>query len=240
MDTIKKTLHLPAALILSLFLLFFLSCSDSGENSSQPPVADQKPTFSFFEVGNNTLLSKKLRKNLSKILGDEAVETRTTIDLTINNKTFFEKHFPYFYQLNRQLNSQTGERVEHNTINIAFRYAETKNLPFEYAGFLFSQYTDQPLVIRVSFKKDQLSIINALKEKYGPPKILPWDRKAGRSLCWRKEKDLLVVSSLPGEFGYVDYEMVIYFAHALERLIATEQQKIKKKNAPQSPVKKVF
>ncbi|HKK90289.1 MAG TPA: hypothetical protein VJ936_02750 [Desulfobacteraceae bacterium] len=240
MDTIKKISPLPVALILSVFLLFTLSCSDNGENSSQPQVEDQKPTFSFFEVGKNSLLSNKLRNDLSKMLGDDAVETRTTIDLTINNKAFFEKHFPHFYRLNRQLNSQTGERVEHNTVNIAFRYAETKNLPFEYAGFLFSRYTNQPLLIRANFKKDQLSIIDTLKEKYGPPKILPWDRKAGRSLCWRKEKDLLVVSSIPGEFGNPDYEMAIYFAHALERLIATEQQKNEKKNAPKSPVKKVF
>ncbi|MEA1967436.1 MAG: hypothetical protein U9N77_04385, partial [Thermodesulfobacteriota bacterium] len=164
-------------------------------------------------------------KNLSNTLGDDSVETKSTIDLRINNREFFKKTFPYFQELNQKLNSRTGERIEHDTINIVFRYARTKNLPLDYVGFLFSKRTKYPLLIKVHFKNDDLNIIKTLYERYGTPEIIPWKQENGKSLCWKKARDILVLSFVPDEFGNPEYEIVIYFANALESLITTEQQK---------------
>ncbi|MEA2060661.1 MAG: hypothetical protein U9P10_09200 [Thermodesulfobacteriota bacterium] len=231
----KNKLHIPFFLLIHLILsaLLLTSCSDSSEKSAPPPFPeDEASSFSFFDVTRHTILSKALRNRLNTLLGNEAVETRTTIDLTINSDSFFQTHFSHFYQLNKKLNSETGERVEHNTVNIVFRYAETRGLPFEYVGFLFSDDTKRPLMIKARFKTDDLNIKTRLYNEYGKAETIMWNRKKGKSLCWRKDMDILVLSFVPDEFGNIEYELVIYFAHALEALVDKEHEEKEKKINP--------
>ncbi|MFO7884907.1 MAG: hypothetical protein R6U68_08805 [Desulfobacteraceae bacterium] len=236
----KNKLHIPFFLLIHLILsaLLLTSCSDSSEKSAPPPFPDgEASSFSFFDVGRHTLLSKDLRNRLNTLLGNEAVETRTTIDLTINSDSFFKTHFSHFYQLNKKLNSETGERVEHNTVNIVFRYAETRELPFDYVCFLFSDDTKRPLLIKARFKTDELNIKTRLYNEYGKPEIIMWNRNKGKSLCWKKESDILVLSFVPDEFGNIEYELIIYFTHALEDLVNKEQkEKAEKEGKLNSPL----
>ncbi|MBF0204151.1 MAG: hypothetical protein HQK67_07505, partial [Desulfamplus sp.] len=143
----------------------------------------------------------------------------------------------------RKLNSPTGEiidspvveRVEHNTIKLAYRYAVKKNLPFTYVEFLFSKFTNTPLLIRVKFKKDDLNIVETLKQKYGEPREIPWQEENGKSLCWENSGDLLIVSFVPDQFSKPAYEVVIYFSKRIEDLLQAE--KIERENRENKSVK---
>lgn len=210
-------------LIIFLTLSFFcVSCGDNSDTSVSVNIDNYPVTFSFFDVEINSVLSYSLKNRLDNILGDHSTETRNTINLNINREGFLKDYFPYFYNLNEKLNTPPRERVEHNTLKIAYRYATKKNLPFNYVELLFSNFNDTPLLIRVKFKHDDLNIVETLKQKYGEPRLIPWKEENGKSLCWEKNKDLLVCSFVPNQFGNPEYEVVIYFTKRIEDLLKME------------------
>ncbi|KJR40518.1 membrane or secreted protein [Candidatus Magnetoovum chiemensis] len=232
-----------------VFALSFTSCTGSN-NSSESDNVEQLPiTFSFFDVDVNSILSHSLKIRLDNILGDHSTESKNTINLNINNEGFLKEHLPYFEELNKKLNSPTAEvtdspvieRVEHNTIKLAYRYSVKKNLPFNYVEFLFSEFNDTPLLIKIRFKEDNLNIVKTLKEKYGAHKEILWKEENGKSLCWEKDGDILILSFVPDQFGNPFYQVVIYFSKRLEELMKSEQlEKSKKHKAGIKSGKNVF
>ncbi|MBF0228740.1 MAG: hypothetical protein HQK63_04000 [Desulfamplus sp.] len=233
---------LISARLFIFFSLFFLcvSCSeDSSKNTLSAKIESYPITYTFFDVDVNTTLSHNLKSHLDSILGDHSTESRNTINLNLYEKLFLKDNFPHFEELNQRLNSPTGkinpstveeegkisliaERVEHNTVKLAYRYATKKNLPFNYVEFLFSEFNNTPLLIKVNFKKDDLNIVDTLKQKYGTPREIPWKNSNGKSLCWENSGDLLILSFVPDQFGKPIYEVVIYFAKRLEDLLQAE------------------
>ncbi|MBF0241922.1 MAG: hypothetical protein HQK64_05505 [Desulfamplus sp.] len=236
-----KTEPIILSILLVLLSILITSCTDSSSSSISSRAESYPVTYSFFDVDVNSTLSNSLKSRLNNILGDHSTETRNTINLNINREGFLKKHLPYFYELHLRLNSTTGklptssttitggrkielvpERVEHNTIKLSYRYAINKNLPFNYVEFLFSDFNATPLLIRVNFKKDDLNVVDTLKQKYGEPKEIKWKEKNGKSLCWQNGDDLLILSFVPDQFGKPNYESVIYFGKRLEDLLEAE------------------
>ncbi|MBF0573906.1 MAG: hypothetical protein HQK69_09130 [Desulfamplus sp.] len=245
-DRYLKEIGVKIFLILIIISVCF-SCSENSNNTLSDKIENYPITYTFFDVGVNTILSHSLKSRLDSILGDHSTESRNTINLNIYEKGFIKDNFPHFEELNQRLNSSTGkinpstvggegkisligERVEHNTVKLAYRYATKKNLPFNYVEFLFSEYNSTPLLIKVSFKKDDLNIIDTLKQKYGTPREIIWKNSNGKSLCWENSGDLLILSFVPDQFGKPIYEVVIYFANRLEDLLKSEMLERENKN----------
>ena len=211
------------------YLIFLVSCSDnngSGDASSQP--ADTQ-SFTFFELGKTTRLTKGVRSDLRDKLGRDAIERRSILNLEINRKGFLKTYFPDLAALNEQLNDPPGERVEHNTVKLMYRYARKKSVPFELVELLFSDYTSTPLLFKINFKIDEANTIETLQEKYGRPEIINWDDENGQSMYWKNNSDLLIVSRIPDRFGKIEHQIVIYFVDNLKLLIDTERKEREKK-----------
>ena len=175
--------------IMVLVLIFTMRDNSNSDRSEQVP-----KSFTFFEVGANTIFSKVLRKELGDKLGSDAIEYRSIIDLEVNYKGFLERYFPDLDALNRQLNYPAGERVEHNTVKLMYRYAQKKDVPFHYIELLFSNYTFKPLFINIFSKKDVSEIIESIQKKYGQPLTINWQSDGGRSMHWINKRDILMVS----------------------------------------------
>jgi hypothetical protein len=169
-------------------------------------------------------LSKNTRSDLRSKLGRDAIEKRSILDLEINYPGFLKTYFPQIDQLNQKLNFPPGERVEHNTVKLMYRYAQKKNVPFDYVELVFSNYTQKPILYRIHFQKDESNIIKTLETKYGPPQTIKWEKENGTSFYWTKDNDALIASLVPDQFGTLKYQIVIYFAGNLEALITTEQK----------------
>ena len=204
-------------------MVLFCACGSGDEKTGRAVDAQLPPSFSFFDVGVNTPFSRTLRNSLQAVLGDDAISSRNTIDLQINTDGFLADHFPHLHLLNMALNQPSGERVEHDTTKLTYRYSMKKGLPFEYVELLFSNFSGMPMVIRVFFGQDKLNVLSSLKEKYGPPKELPWKAQNGKSLCWEKNGDVLFYSFVPNQFGVPEYQVSIYFTRRLETLLEREQ-----------------
>ena len=108
-------------------------------------------SFTFFNLSKQSILSKSVRSDLNQKLGRDATEYRSIIDLDINYYGFLQKYFPSLYELNQNLNSPAGERIEHNTVKLMYRYARKENIPFDYVELVFSNYSQHPLLFRINF-----------------------------------------------------------------------------------------
>ena len=205
-----------------------MSCGDKQETAPPQPAPEHSDSFTFFDIGKNTIITGKVRESLNKILGDDAIEPRNIIDLEINYEGFLKEYFADLDELNKKLNSPLGERVEHNTVKLVYRYMQNKNVSFEYVELVYSEYTRRPVLIKIHFKKDALNTIETLKEKYGVPESIKWGGKTSKSLYWKKSNDLLILSFVPDRFGKPKYQIIIYFKDALEKLLKNEQNEKEK------------
>ena len=110
-----------------------------------------------------------------------------------------------------------------------YRYAQKKNLPFDYVELVFSNYTQAPILFRINFRMDDAGIINTLESKYGQPQVVSWKQENGQSRYWIKNSDFLIVSEVPDQFGNPRHQIAIYFVKNLEQLIAAEKKERQEK-----------
>ena len=219
-------------LLTLLATLLIMACGDQPDSAPPQPATHSKETFTFFDVGRNSELNSGLRRDLKNVLGDVAIESRNIIDLDVNYRGFLKEHFPDIDKLNRQLNSPIGERVDHNTVKLMYRYARKKNVPFDYIEFVFSEYSKTPVLINIRFKIDEADTLANLEKKYGSPQTITWEQPQAKALYWRKDGDLLMVSLVPDQIGVPRYRISIYYTSNLKNLVATEQMEDQRKREP--------
>jgi hypothetical protein len=211
-----------------ILILLAMSCGDKEESGSPQPAPEHSDSFTFFDIGKNTIISSRVREGLNKTLGDDAVEPRNILDLEINYKGFLKQYFADFDKLNKKLNSPIGERVEHHTVKLMYRYMQNKNVSFDYVEIVYSEYTRRPVLIKVHFKKDGSKTIETLKQKYGSPESINWGGESSKSLYWKKNNDVLILSFVPDQFGNPECQINIYYKTALEKLLQDEQKEKEK------------
>jgi hypothetical protein len=230
---LQTKLRNKVSFIYALFSLFsisiLISCSDNRESAETVPATDKPESFTFFELGTNTKLTDHIRKDLGKKLGRDAIEGRGILELDTNYVGFIKNYLPRINELNRDLNFPPGERVEHNIFKLMYRYAQRKNAPFDFVELFFSEFTKTPLLFKINFQIDETGIVETLKTKYGPPQVIDWKEENGKSMVWRKNMDLLLVSEVPDQFGHHGYQIVIYFVQNLKQLIEIEKNELKKR-----------
>jgi hypothetical protein len=220
---------LAISLIILVLIVVFATCGKKS-NDAEKYRADKEPEgFSFLNVGENTEFSDAVRDSLRKQLGPDAIEKRTPLDLSINFKGFIKRHLPSIYDLNQRLNSPVGERIEHNTIKLTYRYARKKRVPFEYVELVFSNYTKKPLVFHIKSKKEGAGIVDVITKKYGEAKTIDWEMEEGKSLFWTKNRSVLVISIKDDRFGDPEYYTTIYYVPSLENLLHREWQEAKRR-----------
>jgi len=224
----KPTVILWVAFLASSLPLF-VACNDSREPASEKPQPPGLESFTFFNLGRNTRLTQTVRDDLEEKLGRDAIERRSTLNLEVNYSGFLKNYFPELDRVNQKINYPPRERVEHNTVKLMYRYAQKKNVPFEFVELIFSEYTQTPLLFRINFLKDEAAIIKTLEQKYGSPQIIDWQEENGQSMFWKQNHDFLIVSRVPDQFGNPEYKLVIYYIDNLEKLIETERKEKEQK-----------
>lgn len=218
----------------AFFLLLALSLLPAvwggcGDSSTPPQLATEPAGFTFFNLGASTVLNDAIRRDLRDRLGPYATETRSIIDLEVNYRGFLQEHFPELHQLNRRLNSPIGERVAHPTEKLMFRHARRQKVPFEKVFLVFSGYTQTPLLFNIHMPKEGQETLTALTEKYGRPGEIPWGESGARTLFWREDADVLMVTVSTDVFGEAQYHIMIYFGDNLEDLVRRKQEELRQR-----------
>ena len=211
------------AILAGCLLQFILSCGESGDRADRAAHRSTGDSFTFFDIGRNSEYSERIRDALAERLGNDSIEHRSIIDLAISPRGLLRDHLPELDALNLQLNNPPGERVDHDVIRLMYRYARKKDAPFDYVDLIFDGQSRRPLVFRMRFKADEAGMVESLRAKYGPPDRIAEGAENSRSLIWRKERDALVVSLIPDQFGEPIHHITLYFTENLEGLVASEQ-----------------
>jgi hypothetical protein len=217
-----KTTHPFSFFLMLTAACFLFACGDGKNSAGREPAGDLPESFSFLDVGVNTDCSRELRTRLAGMLGDDATQGRTVIDLETNYPGFLDAHFPDLADLNRGLNYPPRERVEHPATRLIYRFAGKMGLDFNYVEILHSDQTLKPLVIRVNYLKEHPEVLETLTGRYGAPSVVPWDREGGPSYAWRKGTDLMIVSLVPDQFGNPATQVVILFEKRIAGLLDAE------------------
>jgi len=222
--TLKNIAFAVRIALLALLLAGLAGCSGEKQEPAAAGGKNAVPeSFTFFDLGANSLFSDVTRRSLEEKLGHDAILLRNMVNLEVNYKGFLKQYFPDLDKLNRRLNSDIGERIDHNTTKLTYRYASTRNVPFDYVEILFSNYSKKPILLNIRFNKDTLGTIDRLKSKYGPAEQIDWERETGQTLYWKKHQDYLMVSMEPDQFGEIEHRVTIYFTANLQQLIQAEQ-----------------
>ena len=228
----KAQLFTTGLSVISVILIIVLINFCAKKENDINRVSKSKPEgFTFLNIGENTRLSDDIRDQLRDKLGPDALEHRNTLNLALNYKGFLKKYFPRLYDLNKKLNSPVGERVEHNTVKLTYRYAREKNVPFDYVELIFSNITQKPLYFLIKIKKEGLDILDAVTQKYGRENRIDWAQKGGQSLYWEKNRSVFILSIIDDRYGRPEYQARIYYVPNLEALVFAEQQKAKHREA---------
>jgi len=230
----KIMLFSGVALLLAAVWLIILAVNKPGRETSAPKGPSQG--FPFFGLYADTVLTEEVRDMLGKQLGPVAVETRPILDLETVRPGFLEKNFPALNELNRRLNYEKGLKVrkEHNTVKLIYRYSSS----FNYVELFFSGDTLKPLLFRIKAKKDGKDILAILQKKYGTPREIPWEDQDGKSLVWRKDKDVLILSIFSDRYGNPGYEILICHVQNLVLLLRSETDREKPEGQERLPAER--
>lgn len=224
--TFKRAL-IPVTVVvciaLAIGILYFLTEGD-GEKMPARELEDQTDSFTFFGLGPSTKLSDRLRDKLEDLLGEGSVETRTTIDLTMDDVKDFAGHFPRLEALHQALNYLPRQRVEHDTIQLTYRYARRQNVPFDRIQLVFSGEREVPLFFNLYSKRDGADFIGSIEKKHGTPAVIGDEDAVARTLYWQKENELLIISITRNRIGFNEYNFGIYYLDNLAALAETERQ----------------
>jgi hypothetical protein len=225
-DRMKPSMRLAATLALVLCLA---ACGDRGEPGDARTPAAAEESFTFLGMGRGTELTDRLRAHLEETLGHDAVETRGTLDLGAFAPGVLPGQLPELEALNRDLNTPPGERVEHDRTRLMYRYARSKNAPFDLVELVFDPQSRRPLMFRMRFKGDEAGMLDSLRARYGQPQDVALN--GGRALVWRKAGDSLVVYIEPDHFGTPVHQVSIFYADNLQRWAAAEPARSPKPKA---------
>ncbi len=217
----RKSLMLLTMWLIAILLCMNLGCNNKDSKTPQQPKIIKG--FAFFDLGANSRYSNAVRRKLGEKLGSDAISRQNVIDLTIYSDAFFNKHFPQLFKLNRELNLPEGERIEHNTTKLMYRYARLKETPFNDIILYFSNDTGKPLFFKISAGPDAAAIVETIKRKYGPPEQFEWQDKDGQTIFWKDHKDFFIVSSTKDRLGDPEYLFCIYYVNNLEEMLAMEK-----------------
>lgn len=223
----KHVLIVVVCIVLCIVLigsvLFIRSC---GSDPDVPPIPPdiERDTFTFFDIGPHTQLTKAVREKLKTRLGKYGVETQTTIDLVLPGVVNFSKEFPRLHGLNQLLNYLPRQRVEHDTLQLTYRYARKKNVPFDRVRLIFSERHLTPLFFHLYSKRDGADFIHKIEQKHGPPQTIGMENNPAQTLYWQKENALLVISIVKNRIGFNEYNFGIYYLDKLTALADAEKK----------------
>lgn len=239
-----NTESLIAGLVI-LFIIIFLIFSGIFKKDDSEIIRgnDLNPedAFTFFGVGPNTTYSGKLREDLRKVLGSDAIATWTTINLEIISPDFIQKHFPQIHQLNLKLNENATRRIEHNTTRLNYRYIPDRITAFNYVELLFSNYSQKPLYCKIHAKDEASDILEMLKTMHGEPKKIDWGKPEEYSLFWKSHGDVMVFSKTLDKIGNPTFRIMTYYVNNIEKLIKQEEMETKtQEKEAKDALKRVF
>lgn len=203
------------ALVVASVLLFFVN--SPGISLASKAEAIPSTSFTFFDVGENTLLTKNLLGKLDKTLGQHRLENITPVSMEFIATDWISSHFPEFTELNALFaQKRLVKPIASKTLKLDYRYAAQHAPPFTNVHFIFSDYSKKSLFTRMRMEGNGEETLTSLKTRYGAPQSLEEKKALSPPLFWRNQKDLLIFAVLPDRYGKAETSIFIIYGDNLE------------------------
>lgn len=230
--TVKQVMNysgLPRfSILLAAAVLLLVGC---GEKVPEKPVTTMPESFTYMEIGANTVIDGKVRGRLQTALGSEAVDLKTTIYLDLKYKGFLERYYPDLHELNSRLNVNDVVRKEHPATRISFRNTRSRQSIFDYVELTFENRSRCPLLFKFRSRNDLTELVKSVSRKYGPPSVTSTEEGRGESLRWQLNGDVFVIARFPGRLEKDEYHMIIVYANRINQMLAEEAREERQKEA---------
>ena len=200
--------------------LLIISGCGQDPSPSRTPATGGVESFTFFDLGRTTVVDDAVRERLGRELGAVAVERRGILDLASDGRRMLAEHLPVLDQLNRRLNKDYRERVEHDVFKLMYRYPGQTSPAFETVRLVFDSVSGHPLHFEITANQAGAAILDVLKDKYGPYREI--NDVSGPILQWEKQGDRLIVLPRLSRLGQPEYHIRIYFVANIEAMLARE------------------
>lgn len=200
---------------LASILLFFVNAP--GISLATKAQETPSSSFIFFEIGENTLLTKTKIKDLDKILGQSRLENLTPVSLDFIGEAWMPANFPELKESDAFFKTERLVKpVASKTLKLDFRYAAQHAPPFTHVHFVFSDYSKHPLLGRMRLDGDGRKTLDSITERYGPPQKIEEKKALLPVLFWKNKNDLLIFAVLPDRYGKAETQLFIVYGKNLE------------------------
>lgn len=200
-------------------------------DKTHPPVLENVPeSFSLFDIGPNTLITKDVRDRLNDTLGNAGVNPNTTIDLELKYSGFLKSYYPELDRLNHRVNPKDSVRKEYPATKLAFRNMKQKKALYNYVEIIFLNKSSVPLMFQITAEGNLDTLLDTLIQKYGAPRIGDLRDGKGKTYSWERNGDRLIVTQFISIYEQSEYYIMIVFVNRLNQLLEIQKQEEEKKN----------
>jgi len=210
-------------------MVWLAFCGCGKQENGPVHIPDVPESFQFMNIGANTVMDSEVRDRLKAVLGSDAIDRNSTINLELKNTEFLKTYYPDLATLNRRLNINDVVRKEYPATKLTFRNTRQRNTVFDYVEFVYEHASGCPLLVKMIAKNEIPELIETVKDKYGPPQKIPISEGKSWSLSWHKDKDVFVIARMIGRYDEPEYHMLIVFTNRLEQLLARSENEDQEK-----------
>jgi len=219
---------------ISIFIILFTTAAiavGGCRDKPHPPVWENVPeSFSLFDIGPNTLITKDVRDRLNDTLGNAGVNPNTTIDLELKYSGFLKSYYPELDRLNHRINPKDSVRKEYPATKLAFRNMKQKKALYNYVEIIFLNKASVPLMFQMTAEGNLDTLLDTLIQKYGAPRVVDLRDGKGKTYSWERNGDRLIVTQFISIYEQSEYYIMIVFANRLHQLLEAQKQEEEKKN----------
>lgn len=207
-------------LIVSVSIIGFLSIFLNRSEIRLPETREkvENRSFTFFDVGESTVLTHEKRGQLKGILGPDRLEAWRPVRIDFISPEWLQKRFSQAGEMDEFL-ADPGYRefTGKKTIALTYRYPAQQDLPFTKIRFVFSGYEKTPLFVTMTAPGDGADILRGIAEKYGDPQMIEENGGFGPTRFWQKERDLFVVATIGDRYQKPETRILLFYGENADR-----------------------
>jgi hypothetical protein len=209
---IVSVLIAAAAVIFIFMNRSDLKLPDKNELNSQKGIT-------FENMGENFSFSSQKRQILEKKFGNDVLESWSPINFDDFPLDFLNEFLPDIYNFSQKLqNRDFREKSGKSSIKIKYPYAKRATEVFKDISLIFSGFTKNPLVFRISSYNHE-SLMDSLVKKFGGPKKINYNDK--NYFFWQKDNSVMIAEIRQDRFTNPYLFITIYYTENINKFFSS-------------------
>ena len=221
---------LVVAILLFSFLALFVNKGEKvlADADAVVEVPSEEPKISFFEMDRYSVLTRKLRNQLKKRLGPDRLETWRPFELEVLPESVGRVSGAGSL-LSELSDAAFKELSGRHVLELSYRYAEKRGIPFSEIRLVFSGFDKKPLLVELFPRGDGKEAVAHIERRFGKMRDVVTTEDGILVRRWSDAGDLVLAARVKDRYGNPQERMAVIFSKNLATFVDTL-----KKGAPES------